>query len=1185
MPVRGGRPEELKGNSLRGRRLAHFELIAPVGVGGMAAVIKGRDLQLDRTVALKVLPPEMAADPENVRRFHQEARAAAKLDHENIARVFFCGEDQKLHFIAFEFVQGENLRIILERRGRLPVGEAVNYILQVATGLAHAAARGVVHRDIKPSNIIITPTGRAKLVDMGLARSLAPQDDHGLTQSGVTLGTFDYISPEQALEPRDADVRSDIYSLGCTFYHMLTGQPPVPEGTAARKLHCHQHEAPVDPRQLNPDVPDEVAAILARMMAKEPRDRYQRPEHLVQHLLRVAQKLDTSHSRADGVLFVDAPLAVADGARPLLLTALAVAAVIVLVFVLQQSTPSDSSGVRGPWSVGKDTRPQPTDRAQDPGLRSTDKTTDKGPGASDKAERVQPAPSSERDTATFQFNGNYSELRKFLEAERHSKRVIEITLRADLVIGSRVPGRDSDFLTEGLILRGRRISIKGARPTGADAPPTIWLTYRGELEKETVKTALTLEAEEGVVLKGLRVVVYGGGLLGRTAVNLKGGGEHEIEDCQFIQVSPSSKPDEPLCSVLLTGVTSLTAARPKLRLSRCAFIGGDARERGPSSDVESFALENLDRGGRDAVTRRNQASIKAEHCVFGPHQNCFRLEGTNSPTEEDVELVHCTALLGEGSAVFHLGPEMKCWLNVYACLFSHPAGIGPAQPATRAVLIRQVAGLAAPQDQAVHFVGRANRYHNLDSYWDGRLTSFDLRDFRDRLRPGGGDDSSSQVVRTSPWDNDPLASLGQLRLAAAFGPRKDAPQLRLPGLANTHLIGTEWCAGRHYTEDLPPMMGSQVGNDAVVHKEKVVDPKVRGLLTPESGVYRTLAQALGEAQDGDVVLIRHNGLMPIPPVSLETLEKSKVTIKPAPGYRPVLTLATAKREAALFDLLEGKIIFQQLEFLLDPGKGGGVQGVVSLLGGGSCIFEQCTITLAEPGGCRLAAILVDAGTRRGPESALPSIRLEGCLVRGNGDLVWCRSGRPFTLEAENTLAVVTGSVLSVDGLRGDEPEKAKTTLDFRRVTAVVGGEVLRLRPANKDLKGIVPLTCKPTDCIFTSLLSKSLVAVAGSDADETALKDKLAWSGSKNAYNVSWLVEQIPGGGMMRKTYDREKWKTFSGETDGKFLESIKFATPPDIDHLADARPAQFGVSDTDLKGFGCDVGSLRVPFSGSSEE
>src|SRR5207237_6232940 len=139
----------------------------------------------------------------------------------------------------------------------------------------------------KPDNIMVSSDCRAKCVDMGLARHMEPRGSRDLTHSGVTLGTFDYISPEQAMEPRDADSRSDIYSLGCTFYHMLTGQAPVPEGTAAKKLHHHQHVAPIDPRQLNPEIPDEVAAILQRMMAKNVHDRYQRAEHLVQHQLQV----------------------------------------------------------------------------------------------------------------------------------------------------------------------------------------------------------------------------------------------------------------------------------------------------------------------------------------------------------------------------------------------------------------------------------------------------------------------------------------------------------------------------------------------------------------------------------------------------------------------------------------------------------------------------------------------------------------------------------------------------------------------------------------------------------------------------------------------------------------------------------------------------------------------------------
>ncbi|HEX3313303.1 MAG TPA: serine/threonine-protein kinase, partial [Gemmataceae bacterium] len=321
------------GSSIRGRKLAHFELIEPIGVGGMAAVLRARDTQLDRIVALKILPPPMAKDPENIRRFHQEARAAAKLDHENIAQVFFCGEDQGLHFIAFEYVEGENLRVILERRGRVPVSEAIRYILQIASGLEHAASRNVVHRDVKPSNILITPTGRAKLVDMGLARSLEPHDDNGLTQSGVTLGTFDYISPEQALEPRDADCRSDLYSLGCTFYHILTGQAPVPEGTAARKLEHHQRIAPIDPRQINPDIPDDVAFVVGKLMAKNPRERYQRPALLVQHLMQIAQKYGAAHDMPEP-LFVDVNLPTDPGHRPLVLVSIAALLLAGLLFLL-----------------------------------------------------------------------------------------------------------------------------------------------------------------------------------------------------------------------------------------------------------------------------------------------------------------------------------------------------------------------------------------------------------------------------------------------------------------------------------------------------------------------------------------------------------------------------------------------------------------------------------------------------------------------------------------------------------------------------------------------------------------------------------------------------------------------------------------------------------------------------------
>ncbi len=262
-----------------------FRLDEAIGVGGMGAVFRRLDTQLDRLVALKLLPPDQAVDPEVVQRFYQEGRSAAQLDHENIARVYSIGQDAPFHYIAFEYIEGVTLRRRVESAGPLKPAEAVDVTLQIANALIHASRRGVVHRDIKPSNIILTPQGRAKVVDMGLARRFERGGDPGLTQSGMTLGTFDYISPEQARDPRDVDARSDLYSLGCTLFHMLTGRPPFPGGTVLQKLLQHQEEPPADVRTLNPDVPAELSAIIAKLMAKERDRRYQSPEHLARDLL------------------------------------------------------------------------------------------------------------------------------------------------------------------------------------------------------------------------------------------------------------------------------------------------------------------------------------------------------------------------------------------------------------------------------------------------------------------------------------------------------------------------------------------------------------------------------------------------------------------------------------------------------------------------------------------------------------------------------------------------------------------------------------------------------------------------------------------------------------------------------------------------------------------------------------
>ncbi len=276
---------------LVGQQLEHFRLDSLIGGGGMGVVFRATDLRLNRTVALKVLSQMHAQDPETVRRFQNEARSAARLDHENIARVYYVGRDRGLYFIVFEYIQGINLRDLVARQGPLPVAQALQLLFQVAQALAHAHSRNVVHRDVKPSNVLITPDGKAKLVDMGLARLHEVDQSHDLTASGVTLGTFDYISPEQARDPRNVDIRSDIYSLGCTLFFVLTGRPPFPHGTVLQKLLQHQNEPPPKLRELNPQLPEELSQLVHHMLAKDPAQRFQTPGELIGQIVRVADQL------------------------------------------------------------------------------------------------------------------------------------------------------------------------------------------------------------------------------------------------------------------------------------------------------------------------------------------------------------------------------------------------------------------------------------------------------------------------------------------------------------------------------------------------------------------------------------------------------------------------------------------------------------------------------------------------------------------------------------------------------------------------------------------------------------------------------------------------------------------------------------------------------------------------------
>ncbi|MDA0835334.1 MAG: serine/threonine-protein kinase [Planctomycetota bacterium] len=262
-------------------RLGKYEIKKKIGAGGMGAVYLAVDVELNRTVALKILPREKAQNPTLVKRFKAEGQAAALLRHENIVTVYEAGEADGYLYLALEYVEGTDVHNLVAKRGVLPVKRSIEIIRQLTWALQHSYEQNIVHRDLKPSNFLIKRDGTVKLTDMGLARSIDETAETGITRAGTTVGTVDYMSPEQARDSKAADVRSDIYSLGCSWYQMLTGEAPFSEGSLTNKLAAHATKSPPDPREKNEAVPEGVVAVIRKMMAKNPKDRYQTPAELL----------------------------------------------------------------------------------------------------------------------------------------------------------------------------------------------------------------------------------------------------------------------------------------------------------------------------------------------------------------------------------------------------------------------------------------------------------------------------------------------------------------------------------------------------------------------------------------------------------------------------------------------------------------------------------------------------------------------------------------------------------------------------------------------------------------------------------------------------------------------------------------------------------------------------------------
>jgi len=277
--------------NLEGQTFAGFEIISKLGQGGMGAVYKARQPMLDRLVALKIISPAVAHDPTFVARFQREANAAAQMNHPNIVQLYTAGENEGVRYMACEFIEGESLQGKLDRRGRLDPREALAVCVFVCEALKYAwHAVKLIHRDIKPDNIFLSKAGEVKVGDFGLAKRV-DSDASGLTRTGTTMGSPHYMSPEQALGERDLDFRSDIYSLGCTLYHMLSGSVPYNSKNVIEIVTQHVYAPPPVLAAVMPGCPPPLARLVSQMLAKKRDERHASYDELIADLLEVREQI------------------------------------------------------------------------------------------------------------------------------------------------------------------------------------------------------------------------------------------------------------------------------------------------------------------------------------------------------------------------------------------------------------------------------------------------------------------------------------------------------------------------------------------------------------------------------------------------------------------------------------------------------------------------------------------------------------------------------------------------------------------------------------------------------------------------------------------------------------------------------------------------------------------------------
>ncbi|QDU18811.1 serine/threonine-protein kinase [Urbifossiella limnaea] len=1117
--------------NLAGRKLGHFELIEAVGAGGMAAVLKARDLELGRVVALKILPPESAKDAETVTRFKQEARAAARLDHENVARVYFCGEDQGLHFIAFEFVEGITLRQMIDRRGRLPAGECVRYMIQVAAGLHHAAERGVVHRDIKPSNLIITPDGRAKIVDMGLARSLDGQSvNGGVTQSGVTLGTFDYISPEQALDPRRADVRSDIYSLGCAFYHALTGRPPVPEGTAAKKLYAHQHVDPLDPRELNPAVPDDLAAVLSGMMAKDPERRYQTPVELIAHLKTIAERLNVGLESAvkDSTIRAVAAERLPTGPRVRTSWVAAAAAVVVAVVLLATTGNGNRpTAVAPPWAKTTVAPPVEPVPGAGPAVPLPPPAADGWVRVKTAAELVEALTKpAGGDLKVKLAPGDYD-----LTGvdQRVEFRGTSLVLAGDGPVGSArvklAQGGPGSLTANARTVAVYKLRVAFDAEDGGATDDGLVLTDTSDVKLEDVvfthdpgaraagRTAVTVNAPGGPSRVRLDRCLVGPGGYG---VRVAHGATVEVNDSAFA----------PLTAVVLVGDPDAPPAVDEAPATTVALLRSSFMPDGGGAVVAT------DGGGNVRVT--------AGYCVVappaGPGAEARRGAVVRTPGEGEGG-VRFAGIPGKANAYYQTDPLATAARTV---TFDDAKKDGlPADDAGK-VLLKQLPWAAAEGGVLAPLAGP-----------DPHRTF--------RLRVAGPD-----------ADRDLFAARGNPDVKV-LGAQFTRDPLALPGLVYGGEPSVAWPPAN-------PALSPAGPRELVWWPEAPADQPLPANTSTD------LVKLLRDARSGDTVRVRHTGPLAVeqltidPPRPAGAAERADfhLTIAPFAGSAPVLTpAADEKLSFSLFKLWEGRLTLTGLEFQLRPGAKNDAVAAVTVVAGRGVEFKDCVFTLDEPDGKTAAVVAVSDPGREMMMAAAnrptPKVEFDGCLVRGRGRLLSVPVSRPFDLDLDQCVTAVAGPLVwaKAGGRAADAGQVSRVR--FHRVTAFLGGPVVELhggKVGEMRASGLVPTEVTAEASLFVGVpgAGRALAEVDGAELARDDPNRVLKWEpgrGGANRYanfDAGAITVLVRPGDAPVQEWDWDKWLAFAREL-GRPLGTATFADAPDgLGALSGMTPADAAV-------------------------